>query len=125
MSTFRRPAKSRAMRLLERPDEDPLSGVANLFDVAMVFAVALLLAMVTAMKMPELLFAKEDMTIIKNPGKPNMEIIEKRGRKLDRYTMSDHEMGGEGQRLGVCYRIDTGEIVYVPETGAPEEGSAP
>ena len=36
-------------------DEDPLNGVANLFDAAMVFAVALLVAILMAHNMPELL----------------------------------------------------------------------
>lgn len=36
-------------------DDDPMSGVANLFDTAMVFAVALLLALVMSYNVPELL----------------------------------------------------------------------
>ena len=55
--------------------------VANLFDVAMVFAVALMVALVTHFNMSEL-FSKEDFTIIKNPGKDNMEIITKEGQQI-------------------------------------------
>ena len=48
--------------------------VANLFDVAMVFAVALMVALVSRFNMTEM-FSKEDFTMVKNPGKENMEII--------------------------------------------------
>ena len=50
--------------------------VANLFDVAMVFAVALMVALVSRFNMTEM-FSKEDFTMVKNPGKENMEIITK------------------------------------------------
>ncbi len=59
-------------------DTDPLSVVVNLFDVAMVFAVALMVAMVMNMNMTEV-FTKENFTVVKNPGKDNMEIITKEG----------------------------------------------
>ena len=102
-------------RLLEGHDDDPLSGVANLFDVAMVFAIALLLALVTHYRLPELLSAQQDVTILKNPGAPNMEIIRRRGRKLEHYRITRETLGGEGQRLGTAYRLRNGEVVYVPD----------
>ena len=72
--------------LLKSGDEiDPMSVVGNLFDVAMVFAVALMVALVTRFNMTEM-FSKEDFTIVKNPGKENMEIITKEGEKINRYT---------------------------------------
>jgi len=96
-------------------DEDPLGGVANLFDVAMVFAVALILALFNTLQVPELLTSPDEVTIVKNPGQPNMEIIKKQGIKLEKYRMTTEQMQGQGQRLGVCYRLTTGEVVYVPE----------
>ncbi len=110
-------------RLLSPSDDDPLSGVANLFDVAMVFAVALLLAIVTYYSLPELLSAQDEVTLVKNPGQPNMEIIKKKGLKLEKYRMTLKTLGGEGTRLGTAYRLKSGEVVYVPEAGpeAPEE----
>ncbi|MBD3319685.1 MAG: DUF2149 domain-containing protein, partial [Chitinivibrionales bacterium] len=65
-------------------DTDPLSGIANLFDVAMVFAVALLVAAVSYMRLSDLLTNK-DVTIVKNPGKNDMEIIRKSGKTIERY----------------------------------------
>ena len=69
-------------RLLHnQTDSDPMGTVANLFDVAMVFAVALMVALVTRFNMTEM-FSKEDFTMVKNPGKENMEIITKEGQEI-------------------------------------------
>ena len=76
--------KNRRPSLLTDDDGDPLSGVVNLFDVAMVFAVSLMVAMVMHLNMSEA-FGKEDFTIVKNPGQANMEIIRKKGQKIENY----------------------------------------
>ena len=84
-------------------DTDPLSVVVNLFDVAMVFAVALMVAMVMNMK---------------NPGKDNMEIITKEGNKINKYTPSEDKSNNsqkKGKKVGVAYELENGEIIYVPE----------
>lgn len=97
-------------------DGDPLSVVVNLFDVAMVFAVALMVAMVIHLNMTEV-FTKEDFTIVKNPGKENMEIITKEGNKINKYTPSEQASPGQkkGKRVGIAYELENGEIIYVPE----------
>ena len=98
-------------------DNDPMSVVGNLFDVAMVFAVALMVALVTRYDMTEM-FSKEDFTIVKNPGQENMEIITKEGEKIGRYTPSENQddaSGQRGRRVGVAYELENGEIIYVPE----------
>lgn len=97
-------------------DDDPMSVVGNLFDVAMVFAVALMVALVTRYNMTEM-FSKEDFTIVKNPGKPDMEIITKEGEEINRYTPSDEQThdGKLGRRVGIAYELENGEIIYVPE----------
>ncbi len=98
-------------------DTDPLSVVVNLFDVAMVFAVALMVAMVMNMNMTEL-FTDKDFTIVKNPGKENMEIITKEGKKINRYTPSSEQGdadGKKGKKIGIAYELENGEIIYVPE----------
>ena len=78
-------------RLLHnQTDSDPMGTVANLFDVAMVFAVALMVALVTRFNMTEM-FSKEDFTMVKNPGKENMEIITKEGQEIKRYTPSEKQ----------------------------------
>ena len=60
--------------LRKEEDSDPISVVSNLFDIAMVFAVALMVALVSRYNMTEV-FSQEDYTMVKNPGKENMEII--------------------------------------------------
>lgn len=97
-------------------DGDPLSVVVNLFDVAMVFAVALMVAMVMHMNMTEV-FTQEDYTIVKNPGKDNMEIITKEGNKINKYTPSEDQSSSQqkGRKVGIAYELENGEIIYVPE----------
>ena len=102
--------------LKKEEDADPISVVSNLFDVAMVFAVALMVALVTRYNMTEML-SQEDFTMVKNPGKENMEIITKEGEKINRYTPSEEQQqsGTRGKRVGIAYELENGEIIYVPE----------
>lgn len=104
-------------RLFNRSeDSDPMSVVSNLFDVAMVFAVALMVALVSRYNMTEM-FSQDDFTVVKNPGKENMEIITKEGEKINRYTPSENKdaAGNKGKRVGTAYQLDNGDIIYVPE----------
>ena len=84
----------RISKFSKEEDSDPLSVVVNLFDVAMVFAVALMVAMVMHMNMTEI-FTQEDYTIVKNPGKDNMEIITKEGNKIEKYTPSQDQSSSQ------------------------------
>ena len=105
-------------RLLNKgEDDDPMSVVSNLFDVAMVFAVALMVALVTRYNMTEM-FSQEDFTMVKNPGKDNMEIITKEGQKINKYTPSEDQASKsdkKGKKVGIAYELENGEIIYVPE----------
>lgn len=103
--------------LRKEEDNDPMSVVSNLFDVAMVFAVALMVALVTRYNMTEML-SNEDFTMVKNPGKENMEIITKEGEKINKYTPSEDQTsknGKRGKKVGIAYEMENGEIIYVPE----------
>lgn len=105
----------RISKFAREEDVDPLSVIVNLFDVAMVFAVALMVAMVMHMNMTEV-FTQEDYTIVKNPGKDNMEIITKEGNKINKYTPSEEKSSGsKGRKVGIAYELENGEIIYVPE----------
>lgn len=117
--------KNRRPSLLTDDDGDPLSVVVNLFDVAMVFAVSLMVAMVMHLNMSEV-FGKEDFTIVKNPGQANMEIIRKKGQKIENYKASRQTQAGspKGRRLGTAYQLEDGSIIYVPDT-APLLQSSP
>ena len=104
--------------LTEKEDHDNLLGMlTNLLDVAMVFAVALMVALVTHYNMSEI-FSKDDYTIVKNPGACNMEIIMKEGDQIKKYTPSENESissGSKGRRVGSAYQLENGEIIYIPE----------
>ena len=107
--------KRRISKFAKEEDADPLSVIVNLFDVAMVFAVALMVAMVMHMNMTEV-FTQEDYTIVKNPGKDNMEIITKKGDKINKYTPSNEQTSAsKGRKVGIAYELENGEIIYVPE----------
>lgn len=97
-------------------DSDPMSVVSNLFDVAMVFAVVSMVALVSRYNMTEM-FSQEDFTMVKNPGKEDMEIITKEGEKINRYTPSEDnsDSGNKGKRVGTAYELENGDIIYVPE----------
>jgi Uncharacterized conserved protein len=107
--------------LINNEDEqNPLTGVANLFDIAMVFSVALLVALVMSYQLPELLSPTEDITIVKNPGQKDMKIIIKdQGKPIEVLNMTDQIGGGTGEALGTAYKLADGRVVYVPE----EEGA--
>ena len=95
-------------------DFDPRETLVNLFDVAMVFAVALMVAFVIRSQITELL-TSEDVTFVKNAGKPDMEIIVKKDNKVTRYKSEKSTGTGRGERVGIAYRLESGEIIYVPE----------
>ncbi|MBR1516725.1 MAG: DUF2149 domain-containing protein [Bacteroidales bacterium] len=109
--------RKRRTNLLNEDDGDPLSVVVNLFDVAMVFAVSLMVAMVMHMNMTEV-FGSEDFTIVKNPGQDNMEIITKEGREINTYKANGKTTDGnqQGRRLGTAYQLEDGRIIYIPDT---------
>ncbi len=102
-------------RIILDDEEDPLGGVANLFDAAMVFAVALLVALVVSYNVPELLDADASVTIVKNPGDPNMQVIIKDKETIKVMNMTEQIMGGQGSKIGTAYRLETGEVIYMPE----------
>ena len=109
--------KTRRTPQFKDEDSDPLSVVVNLFDVAMVFAVALMVSMVMNLNMSDF-FSDKDFTIVKNPGKDNMEIITKEGKKISKYTSSEQKNNDtqkKGKKVGIAYELENGEIIYVPE----------
>ncbi len=101
---------------LKDTDTNPLSEMANLFDIAMIFAVALMVAMVSFLQIPEFL-SQEQVTVIKNPGQEDMVIIIKDGKEVIRYEASEMVRAGEGEgrRIGVAYKLEDGRVIYIPD----------
>lgn len=107
------------LKLLHEPEsEDPILSVVNLIDIFLVIIAALL---VTVAQNPMLnAFSKQDVTVIADPGKPSMEMIVKKGEKIEHYKASGSIGQGEGEKAGVAYRMKDGSIVYVPEDEAQQ-----
>lgn len=104
-----------SLRLMDDLEsDDPILSVVNIIDVFLVIIAALLLAVANNPMNP---FTADNVTLIKNPGKPNMEMIIKDGRKIERYKSSGKIGQGEGDKAGVAYRLKDGSMVYVPEGG--------
>ena len=93
---------------------NPLSGVANLFDVAMVFALGLMVMLLLYPSIPKVL-TQTDKTIIKNPGQQNIEVIVKRGERIEKLDMMNEtvqtEIVGE---MGRIHKTKGGGMAYVP-----------
>jgi hypothetical protein len=96
-------------------EDDPILSVVNLIDVFLVIIAALLLAVAANPANP---FSADRVTIIKNPGESDMEMIVKDGEKLEHYRASGEIGEGQGTKAGVAYRLQDGSMVYVPETPA-------
>jgi hypothetical protein len=47
-----------------------------------------------------------------------MEIITKKGEKIERYRASQESADGRGngKRIGTAYQLESGEVIYVPDT---------
>jgi len=111
-------------RLVDSPlseyHEDPLSALANLFDLALVFVALLVAVIATTLRLPELLNPEADLAIVRNLGPGEVEIVLKKGRTITAYRATDYLVGGRATRLGIAYRLEDGQIVYVPDEFAQE-----
>ncbi|MEW5691706.1 MAG: DUF2149 domain-containing protein [Candidatus Hydrogenedentota bacterium] len=97
-------------------DDDPLSGVANLFDVGLVFIVGLFLALMTVYHVMDFFSEKSEITIMKKNEEGQMEIITKKGKEVKIEKVTDKKIGGEeGVRIGIAYQLKDGRMIYVPE----------
>jgi hypothetical protein len=99
----------------ELPEEDPLSGIANLFDVSVVFIVGLMITLFSVYRIGDLVDAKSEVTMVKTNAQGEREIIVKKGTKITAYKVSGKTASGDGERLGTAYRLANGQIIYVPE----------
>jgi hypothetical protein len=104
---------------------DPLDGIVNLWDVAIVLAVGFLVAALSAAGVTGLLTNK-NMTIVTNPGTPQMQVIVKEGDKITKLDMqSGQEVAGAGTLMGSFYKLADGTVVYVPAGQTAPSGSTP
>ena len=101
------------MKLLEEDESlNPMLSVVNLVDVFLVIIGALLIAIAQNPMNP---FSAEDVVVVKNPGKEDMEMVIKKGKRIEKYKTTGAIGEGEGVRAGIAYRLKDGSFVYVPE----------
>jgi hypothetical protein len=91
---------------------DPLDGLVNLFDLAIVLSVAFLLAALASLRLTGLL-GSHDVTVIRNPGSRNQTLIVKRGQQIHVLHLHGQRVVGRGVRIGSVYRLANGRLVYV------------
>ena len=96
---------------LDNDDDDPVLSTINLIDVFMVVIGMLMIAIVNNPMNP---FMQDKITVIRNEGKPNMEIITKEGQKVTKFKASGASGEGNGEKAGTAYRMKDGTMVYVP-----------
>ncbi|AQS36715.1 hypothetical protein Sps_01549 [Shewanella psychrophila] len=107
------------VRFLDEDEElNPILSSVNLIDVFLVLIAALLIAIA---QNPLNTFSAENVTLVKNAGKPNMEVIVKEGKEIKQYKSSGNIGSGEGARAGIAYKMADGSMIYVPE----DTGSSP
>ncbi|MFZ5450334.1 MAG: DUF2149 domain-containing protein [Thermodesulfobacteriota bacterium] len=99
----------------DEPLEDPISGVANLFDASVAFIVSMMIALFMAYNMLDMVNPKSEVTITKKNAEGQMEIITKKGKEIKVKKVTDKKLSGEGVRLGTAYQLKDGRVVYVPE----------
>lgn len=87
-----------------------MASVANLFDAAIGFAAALLVAVAVRGA-----FQLGTSASAETNAPPQRDAVSDSQTPLARYRESAGLAEGAGERLGVAYRLESGEVVYVPE----------
>ena len=101
------------MKLLEEDESlNPILSAINLIDIFLIIIAALMISIAQNPLNP---FNTEDVTIIKNEGKKNMEIITKKGKKITKYRSNGKIGEGEGKKAGIAYKMKDGSMIYIPE----------
>jgi hypothetical protein len=112
----RRTERKRGLGLIGRSQEDnnPLTIMANLFETGLVFALGFMVSLISAMNLLDM-FNPDTKVTITTERKDGMQIIVKEGKKTTIRRLTKNVGAGEGQRLGVAYKLEDGSVIYVPE----------
>lgn len=109
----------------EPVEEDPLAGVANLFDVSIVFIVGLMITLFSVYNMGDLMSGQSEVTMVKTDASGQQEIIVKKGAQIKAYKLSGQTGQGDGTRLGTAYKLANGQVIYVPDAEVAAKGAQP
>ncbi len=97
------------------PLEDPMSSVANLFDVSVVFIVALIFALISAFNMLDMFDPDSEVTYTKQSSNGEIQMVTKKGKEVKVEKVTPNDASGKGVRLGTAYKLENGQVIYVPE----------
>ena len=101
--------------LIDGDDDDPMHSVVNLIDVFLVIIAALLLSVANNPLSP---LGAEQLTVIREAGTPEMEVVVKNGNEIKRFRADGQQGIGGGVRVGSAYRLPDGSMIYIPEEPA-------
>lgn len=113
------PFLARRAQVIPDRHGDPMESMGNIFDVAILLAVGFLVVSLSSFGLSDLL-GKGDVTIVKNPGGKNMELVTKTNGKISIMRTTTQQAEGIGAAIGTVYKLENGEIVWVP--GLPGAG---
>jgi len=114
MKYFGKQRKKRVSWLYDTAD-DPMEGVANLFDIGLVFIVGLIICLFSMSHLKDLFDETSNVTIVKESSSGLMEIITKKNNEIKVRKITKEKVSGQGERLGVAFRLTDGSVVYVPD----------
>ena len=89
--------------------------MANLFDVSMVFIVALFFALFMAYSTLDLFNQDSELIITKTMPNGELQIITKKGKEIKIEKVTETTESGKGVKLGTAYELEDGRIIYIPE----------
>ena len=104
--------RRQSLRILDEEDSDPMLSSINLVDV---FLVAIAMLVIALMNHPLAGALSGDVTVIRDAGKPTMEIIVRDGQQLTHFRATGTSTEGDGTEAGTAYRMSDGSMVYVPK----------
>ena len=77
-------------------------------------ALTLLISLFSAYSLQDLFDEKSEMTILKKKQNGEMEIITKKGRKIEVRKITKEQAEGRGEKLGMAYKLEDGSVIYIP-----------
>jgi len=102
---------TRRLKILDEEEDDPILSAINLVDV---FLVAMVILMIAVQNDPVHQMLSGEVTVIRDAGKPTMEIVVKQGEKITRFQSTGASVDGNGTKAGTAYQLSDGTMVYVP-----------
>ncbi|MEM8894397.1 MAG: DUF2149 domain-containing protein [Bacteroidota bacterium] len=94
---------------------DPMNSMANLFDVSIVFIVALFFALFMAYSTLDLFNPDSELVITKTMPNGEIQIITKKGQEVKIEKVTETSESGRGVKLGTAYKLEDGRVIYIPE----------